>query len=147
MNETVVQPKAIPILEAVGIRHGRQVEGQWVIHATELVRAPCLQAVRAGVVLLNLPAFEDLCVRDGRVTSVVVNRIVISSALPVDPIVFQAEAVIDASGHETVTIGRLRERNLLAAHVDLPAGTRVLARARTSDASTPETNRLTEQAD
>ena len=52
--------------------------------------------------------------RNGKVTGVVVNRTTISGALPVDPIVLQAETVIDASGHEAVAVERLRARNLLA---------------------------------
>jgi thiazole biosynthesis enzyme len=114
MNEIVVQREAIPILEAAGIRHDRQFEGLCVIDATELACALCLQAVRAGAVLLNLLTFEDLCVHDGKVTGVVVNRTMISGALPVDPIVLQAATVIDASGHEAVAVERLRKRNLLA---------------------------------
>ncbi len=114
MNEIVVQQEAIPILEAAGIRYDRQFEGLCLIDATELACALCLQAVRAGAVLLNLLTFEDLCVHDGKVTGVVVNRTMISGALPVDPIVLQAETVIDASGHEAVAAERLRKRNLLA---------------------------------
>jgi thiamine thiazole synthase len=114
MNEIVVQQEAIPILEAAGIRHDRQFEGLCVIDATELACALCLRAVRAGAVLLNLLTFEDLCVHDGKVTGLVVNRTLISGALPVDPIVFQAATVIDASGHEAVAVERLRRRSLLA---------------------------------
>ncbi len=84
------------------------------IDAAELACALCLQAIRAGAVLLNLITLEDLCVQGGRVTGVVVNRTMISGALPVDPIVFQAESVIDATGHEAVAVERLRARNLLS---------------------------------
>jgi sulfide-dependent adenosine diphosphate thiazole synthase len=114
MNEIVVQQEAVPILEAAGIRHERQCEGLCVIDAAELACALCLQAIRAGATMLNLVTLEDLCVHDGRVTGVVVNRTTISGALPVDPIVFRAEAVIDATGHEAVAVARMRTRNLIA---------------------------------
>jgi thiamine thiazole synthase len=114
MNEIVVQEEAVPILEATGIRHDHRFEGLYVIDAAELACALCLQAIRAGAVLLNLVTLEDLCVHDGKVTGVVVNRTMISGALPVDPIVLQAEAVIDASGHEAVAVERLRARGILA---------------------------------
>lgn len=114
MNEIVVQEEAVPILEAAGIRHDCRYEGLYVIDAAELACALCLQAIRAGAVLLNLVTLEDLCVHDGKVTGVVVNRTMISGALPVDPIVLQAEAVIDASGHEAVAVERLRARGILA---------------------------------
>jgi thiazole biosynthesis enzyme len=114
MNEITVQEEALPVLEAAGIRHDRRLEGLYVIDAAELACALCLQAIRAGAVLLNLMTLEDLCVHDGRVTGVVVNRTTISGALPVDPIVFQAATVLDASGHEAVAVERLRVRHLLA---------------------------------
>ena len=114
MNEIVVQQEAVPILEAAGIRSDRRCEGLCVIDAAELACALCLQAIRAGAPLLNLVTLEDLCVHEDKVTGVVVNRTTISGALPVDPIVFQAEAVIDASGHEAVAVERLRARNLIA---------------------------------
>jgi ribulose 1,5-bisphosphate synthetase/thiazole synthase len=68
-------------------------------------------------VLLNLVTLEDLCVDGGKVTGVVVNRTTISGALPVDPIVLQADTVIDGSGHEAVAVDRLRARNLRASHL------------------------------
>ena len=83
-------------------------------------RVPCaFRRIRAGAVLLNLVTLEDLCVHDGKVTGVVVNRTTISGALPVDPIVLQAENVIDGTGHEAVAVERLRARNLLAPQAGL----------------------------
>lgn len=114
MNEIVVQEEAVPILEAAGIRHECRYEGMYVIDAAELACALCLQAIRAGATLLNLVTLEDLCVRNNRVTGVVINRTTISGALPVDPIVLQAEFVIDGTGHEAVAVERLRARKLLA---------------------------------
>jgi len=114
MNEIVVQNEAVPILEAAGIRHSACSDGLHVLDAAELACALCLEALRAGAVLLNLTTLEDLCVRQDRVTGVVVNRTTISGALPVDPIIFRADAVIDGSGHEAVAVERLRARNLLS---------------------------------
>jgi len=114
MNDIVVQQEAVPIVEAAGIRHECRYEGLYVIDAAELACALCLQAIRAGAVLLNLVTLEDLCVHGGKVTGVVVNRTTISGALPVDPIVLQADNVIDATGHEAVAVERLRARSLLS---------------------------------
>jgi len=113
MNEIVVQPDAVPILEAAGIRHQRRYEGLHVVDAMELACALCLEAVRSGATLLNLTTLEDLCLRDGVVTGVVVNRTMIAGALPVDPLVLRADTVIDASGHEAVAVECLRKRKLL----------------------------------
>jgi thiamine thiazole synthase len=114
MNDIVVQQEAIPILDAAGIRHESYGEGLYVVDAAELACALCLQALRAGAVLLNLVTLEDLCVHGGKVTGVVVNRTTISGALPVDPIVLDAGTVIDGTGHEAVAVERLRARSLLS---------------------------------
>jgi thiamine thiazole synthase len=108
---TVVEKRLAP---GAGIRHDCRYEGLYVVDAAELACALCLQAIRAGAVLLNLVTLEDLCVHGGKVTGVVVNRTTISGALPVDPIVLQAENVVDGTGHEAVAVERLRARNLLA---------------------------------
>lgn len=112
MNDVVVQEEAIPILDEAGVRHHRRFGGLYVVDAMELASALCLDAIRSGAVLLNLLALEDLCVREQRVTGVVVNRTTLAGALPVDPIVLMSRAVIDASGHEAVAVERLRSRGL-----------------------------------
>jgi thiamine thiazole synthase len=118
MNVAVVQQEAIPVLDEMAIRYTPKSSGLYAVDAIELAAGLCYSAVRAGVVLLNLVAVEDLCVHQGRVTGVVVNRTMISGALPVDPIVLAARAVVDATGHESVLIAALRKRNLLASSAD-----------------------------
>lgn len=113
MNEVVVQQEALPVLDKAGVRYRGRAEGLYTIDAAELACALCLQAIRAGATLLNLVMLEDLCIHNGKVTGVVVNRTMICEALPIDPIVFDAGVVIDASGHEAVAVERLRCRGLL----------------------------------
>jgi thiazole biosynthesis enzyme len=113
MNEVVVQEAALPILAAAGVRPAPYAGGLHVVDAAELACSLCLQAIRAGAVLLNLVVLEDLCVRDAKVTGIVANRTTIAGALPVDPIVFSAGVVVDATGHEAVAVEQLRRRGLL----------------------------------
>lgn len=113
MNEIVVQEEAVPILDAARVRHDRRCEGLYVVDAMELACALCLEAIRAGATLLNLVTLEDVCVHGGQVTGVVVNRTGIAGALPVDPIVLAAKAVIDATGHDAVVVEHLHRRGLL----------------------------------
>lgn len=113
MNEVVVQDEAIPILDAIGVRHERRFGELYLVDAMELACALCLEAIRAGAVLFNLLTLEDVCVHEGRITGVVVNRTALSGTLPVDPIVLTAGVVIDASGHDAVAVERLRSRGLL----------------------------------
>ena len=113
MNEVVVQKEALGILDEAGVRH--QASGPlFTADAMELASALCLQALHAGAILLNLTMAEDLCVHAGRVTGVVANRPMLGEALPIDPIVFSARAVIDATGHEAVLTRCLQRRGLLS---------------------------------
>lgn len=113
MNDVIVQQAALPILTAAGARSVLHASGLHVVDAAELACSLCLQAIRAGAVLLNLVVLEDLCVRDNKVTGVVANRTTIAGALPVDPIVLSASTVVDASGHDAVAVEQLRRRGLL----------------------------------
>jgi len=113
MNVAVVQREAIPVLDEMNIRYKPKSGGLYAVDAIELAAGLCWNAVRAGVAVLNLVAVEDLCVHQGRVTGVVVNRTMISGVLPVDPIVLAARAVVDSTGHESVLVAALRKRDLL----------------------------------
>jgi thiazole biosynthesis enzyme len=128
MNEVVVQKEAIGILEEVGVRH-RPAGLLFAADAMELASALCLKALHAGAALLNLMTAEDICVRSGRVNGVVANRSMLGQSLPIDPIVFSATAVVDATGHEAVLANCLQRRGLLPADrlpgegpMDAPAG-------------------------
>lgn len=130
MNEVVVQKEAVHILDEAGVRY--QPSGPlFTTDAMELASALCLKALHAGAILLNLMIAEDICVRSGRVDGVVANRSMIGESLPIDPIVFPAPAVIDATGHEAALANYLQRRNLLKearlpgeGPMDAPAGER-----------------------
>ncbi len=113
MNVAVVQEEAVAMLDGLEIPVEPKGAGLYAVDAIDLASGLCWQARRSGVALLNLTTVEDLCVHEGQVTGVVVNRTMISGALPVDPIVLAASAVVDATGHEAVAIEALRKRHLL----------------------------------
>lgn len=113
MNVAVVQEEAVPLLSEMGIRSKPAQGGLYAVDAIELAAGLCWNAVQAGATLLNLTTVEDLCVREQRVTGVVINRTMIADVLPVDPIVLSAKAVLDGTGHEAVLVQALRKRHLL----------------------------------
>ncbi len=115
MNVAVVQEEAVPLLDELGIRSQLRRENLHAVDSIELAAGLCCKALQAGVAILNLTTVEDLCVHQNRVTGVVVNRTNVSPALPVDPIVFSAKAVLDVTGHEAILVECLRRRNLLPA--------------------------------
>jgi len=112
MNEVVVQSQALGILGDAGVRH--EANGHvYTADAMELACALCLKALHAGATVLNLLTAEDLCVRSERVTGVVANRTMLSESLPIDPIVLDARATVDATGHEAILANCLQRRGLL----------------------------------
>jgi len=113
MNEAVVQEDALPLLNEIGIRVKSGQEGLYSIDAIELAAGLCLKVVQSGVVVLNLMTVEDISIHQGRAGGVVVNRTMISGTLPVDPITFSAQAIVDATGHDAVLVESLRKRGLL----------------------------------
>jgi len=113
MNDVVIQEEALSALEGIACPSRPAGAGLHVVDAVGLASALCLKAVQAGVVMLNLTFAEDLCVHDGRVDGVVANRTGVGDKLPVDPISFQARAVVDATGHEAALVHMLRRRGLL----------------------------------
>ena len=113
MNIAVVQEEAIPLLNEMDIRTKPAKDGLYAVDAIELAAGLCWNAIQAGAAILNLATVEDLCVHNGQVTGVVINRTMIAGKLPVDPIVFSAKAVLDGTGHEAVLVQALRKRGLL----------------------------------
>jgi len=113
MNIAVIQDAALPILDEFGIRHKASGDGLHAVDAVELAAGLCWNALHAGATILNLTIVEDLCVHADRVTGVVINRTMLAGALPVDPIVLSAKAVLDGTGHEAVMVQALKKRRLL----------------------------------
>jgi thiamine thiazole synthase len=113
MNEVVIQEEALNALEGIPVRRQPRSEGLYVLDAVELASALILSALQAGVVVLNLISAEDLCVHDGKVRGVVANRTELKDRMPVDPISLQADAVVDATGHEAALVHMLHKRGML----------------------------------
>lgn len=122
MCQVVVPDEALPLLSEMGIQHAAYRDGLHTVNAIEMASGLCVRAIEAGAAVLNLLTVQDLCVHDGRVVGLVVNRSLVGDSLPVDPITFSAKAVLDATGHEAVVVAALRRRGLLTSTG--PAGER-----------------------
>ncbi len=117
MNPVTVRAPAQKIWDELGIPYKKVREGLYLTpgpHAvSKLIAATC----DAGVKFLNLTKFDDLILKNGRVSGIVVNWMPVS-ALPrnitcVDPVALESKMVIDASGHDSVAIKRLVDRKLV----------------------------------
>ncbi|MCK4872804.1 MAG: thiazole biosynthesis protein [Phycisphaerales bacterium] len=113
MNEVVIQEEAMPILRELNVRTRNVEDGLYTADSIELAAALILKAVQAGAVILNMTTVEDLCIHDGTVRGVVINRTFGTTPLPIDPLTLMADAVIDGTGHETMLIEMLKRRGLL----------------------------------
>jgi sulfide-dependent adenosine diphosphate thiazole synthase len=114
MNPVTVRAPAHKVWDELGVPYRRIKEGlyaTWGPHAcSKLIAATC----DAGVRFLQLTKFDDLILKNKRVSGVVVNWMPVS-ALPrnvtcVDPIALESKIVIDASGHDSVAVKRLMDR-------------------------------------
>jgi thiazole biosynthesis enzyme len=114
MNPVTVRAPAQKIWDELGVPYRKTREGlyaTWGPHAcSKLIAATC----DAGVRFLQLTKFDDLVLKNKRVTGVVINWMPVS-ALPrnitcVDPVALESKIVIDASGHDSVAVKRLMDR-------------------------------------
>ncbi len=117
MNPVTVREPAQKIWDELGIPYKKVSEGLYLTPGPHAVSKLIAGACDSGVKFLNLTKFDDLVLKNGRVSGVVVNWMPVS-ALPrnitcVDPIALESKMVIDASGHDSVTVKRLVDRNLV----------------------------------
>lgn len=117
MNPVTVREPANKIFDELNIKYKKVSEGLYATPGPNACSKLISAACDAGVKFLNLTKFDDLILRKDRVAGVVVNWMPVS-ALPrnitcVDPIALEAKVVIDASGHDSVAVKRLRDRGLV----------------------------------
>jgi thiazole biosynthesis enzyme len=114
MNPVTVRAPAQRIWDDLGVPYRKISDGlfaAWGPHAcSKLIASAC----DAGVRFLQLTKFDDLVLKDNKVSGVVVNWMPVS-ALPrnitcVDPVALESNIVIDASGHDSVAVRRMMDR-------------------------------------
>ena len=101
-NELVVEKECEDIVEEMGITY-RMREDTIVADSVEATGALIYRAVNTGARLMNMVNVEDVAIRDGRVNGLVINWTMVDVArLLVDPLVVEARAVVEATGHDCV---------------------------------------------
>ena len=117
MNKLTVRAPGQKELERIGVRMTEYSPGLFVADGPEACSKLIASACDAGVKILNMAMVDDLIVKDNRVQGVVVNWSPIE-ALPrqitcVDPVSFEAQAVVDATGHDAAVCRKLGDRGLI----------------------------------
>jgi thiazole biosynthesis enzyme len=101
-NEIVVQEEGKKILDLFDVRTEVYSPGYYTADAIESVSTICSKAVKAGVRIFNCITVEDVMIREGRITGLVITWSPVEmTGLHVDPLSIAAGCVIDATGHDT----------------------------------------------
>lgn len=116
-NRVVVQESAREILDEFGVDYSQVGNGLYVLDSIELASTLASKAVKAGAKIFNMVEVEDLVVKDGRVSGLVINWTpVMMTGLHVDPLTVEAKFVVDSTGHGGAQISQhLLKRGLIKA--------------------------------
>ncbi len=110
-NKVVVQKDAEHILEEFEISYKPYGENYLVADAVELASTLISKAVKAGVKIFNGVHVEDVVIKNGRVSGVVINWTPIEMVgLHVDPLVVEAKYVLDGTGHDAAVAKLVAKR-------------------------------------
>jgi len=112
-NEVVVQEDAKAVLDELEIAVEPEGRGLYALDSVTLASGLAYQAIRQGVIVLNLMTIEDVMIEEGRLTGLVVNSTgVVLANMHVDPITLSAPAVIDATGHDAALAAMVQAHGL-----------------------------------
>lgn len=101
-NEIVIQDTALHLLDEFGVRYQRYQEGYYTADSIETISAITTKSAQAGLTIFNCISAEDVMMRTGQVTGLVLNWSAVEMAqLHVDPLCVSSKFVIDATGHAT----------------------------------------------
>lgn len=124
MNTLTFRSPSEEILDELKIPYEKFEDGLFVSNAPLACSTLIRETILAGATVLNLTRFEDLILRDGKVSGVVLNSSTINympKALTcLDPLGFEAKVVIDATGHDAVVCSSLKKRGLMNFEKEAP---------------------------
>jgi len=98
-NKVVVQKEGVPVLDEFNVDYEKYDE-YFVVDAVELAGSLIYHASR-NARIFNLMSVEDVMIKDGRMTGLVINWSAVEIAnLHIDPLTIECKAAIDATGHD-----------------------------------------------
>ncbi len=110
-NSIVIEEDAKRLLDEFDIRYKLKEKHYLVADAPEAVSAMSAAVCREGVRVFNFMSAEDVVVKSGMVSGLVVNWTAVEMAgFHVDPLTVEAKYVVDATGHEHAVSKTLIEK-------------------------------------
>ncbi len=117
MNQLTVRSPGDLVLKDFGIELKKFREGLFVGDALYICSKLISKAIESGVKILNLTYCEDIVLKDKTVKGVVINwssiRFMPPAMRMLDPIILEAKAVVDATGHDASVVSFLQKRGLI----------------------------------
>jgi thiamine thiazole synthase len=143
-NEIVIQEDAREILSMFGVRTVEYNEGYYTADAIEAITTICSKAMQAGTTIFNCMSVEDVMIREGNVTGLVINWSPVEMAgLHVDPLTIAARHIIDATGHATEVLKVIEKKADMK--MDTPTGKLMGERSMWADIAEKKTLENTRQ--
>ena len=120
-NEVVVQKDALSVLDDFGITYQDAGDGYYTTDAVEMASGLIFGARKAGAVIFNTIAVEDIVFKHDQVGGVVVLWTPVAHLqMHVDPLVISAKAVLDGTGHPSEIIQMATRK--AGVSIDTPTG-------------------------
>ena len=111
MNEVVIQDDAAQIINEFGITTVKADDGYHTADSVEMAAGLIFGARKAGAVIFNAMAVEDVVVHEGVIAGIVVNwNPVRRLDMHVDPLVVTARAVLDGTGHPSEIVAKVVQK-------------------------------------
>lgn len=123
MNKATIAHPAQELLEKIGVPVKPVAKDMYIVDPPHATAKLIASAYDAGVKVLNMTKVVDLVLRgeEPRLEGLVVNWYPLEAmghdAAHVDPIALESKIVVDATGHDAVTLQLLARRNL---HANIP---------------------------
>lgn len=120
MNKATIAHPAQEILEKIGVPVKKISKEMYIVDPPHATAKLIASAYDAGVKVMNMTKVVDLVLRGekNRLEGLVVNWYPLEAmghdAAHVDPIALESKIVVDATGHDAVTLQLLARRNLYA---------------------------------
>lgn len=120
MNKATIAHPAQEILEKIGVPVKKISKEMYIVDPPHATAKLIASAYDAGVKVMNMTKVVDLVLRgeENKLDGLVVNWYPLEAmghdAAHVDPIALESKIVVDATGHDAVTLQLLARRNLYA---------------------------------